>query len=72
MEPKSVFASTTNWAALVALLGAVLPLVGIELGIGASEDILAAVGATATAGGAIWVLVERFRRGDLYIKRPKP
>lgn len=72
MEPKSVFVSTTNWAALIGVLGALLPVFGFDLGTGASEEVVTAVGATATAGAAIWVVVERWRRGDLFIRRPKP
>lgn len=68
---KSVAASTTNWAAIVGVLGVVLSAVGFDLGTGAGEDIINAVGATVAAGGFLWVLVERFRKGDLYIKRPK-
>ena len=72
MEPKSVLVSTTTWAAVVAFVGAVAPALGFDFGLGASEDITQAVGATAAAGAAIWVVVERWRRGDLFIRRPKP
>lgn len=72
MEKKSILNSTTNWAAVVGVLGVLLPVFGVDFGVGAAEDVTAAVGATVTAGSLIWVVVERFRRGDLYIKRPKP
>jgi hypothetical protein len=72
MEPKSVFASTTQWAAVIALIGAFLPAIGWSLGAGVDVDVTAAVGATVTAAGAVWVIVERWRRGDLFIRVPKP
>lgn len=72
MEPKSVFASTTQWAAVISLLGVFLPAIGWSLGVGADADIVAAVGATTTAGGLLWVIIERWRKGDLFIRVPKP
>lgn len=45
---KSVLASTTNWAALIGVVGVLLPVFGISLVPGAEGDVVAAVGATAT------------------------
>lgn len=68
---KNVTSSTTMWAAIIAVAGALLSTFGFDLGIGASEDVTAAIGAITTAFGALWVVIERWKKGDLYIKRPK-
>jgi zinc transporter ZupT len=71
MTQKSFLSSTTNWAAVVGVLGVILPVFGFDFGTGAQEDVVAAVGASATAASLIWVVVERFRRGDLYVTKSK-
>lgn len=70
MATKSVGASTTMWAAGIAVAGAALSAFGFDLGVGVSDDVTQAVGATITAWGAVWVIVERWKKGDLYVKRP--
>lgn len=68
---KNVIASTTMWGAALAVLGTVLGLFGYDIGVGATDQVAQAVGATVTAFGALWVVVERYKKGDLFIKKPK-
>lgn len=71
MDSKNVLNSATMWSAVIAVGGVVLSQFGVELGVGVDQQIVAAVGATATAFGALGVIVERWRKGDLYIRKPK-
>ena len=70
MATKNIAASTTMWSAVIAVGGAALSAFGYDLGVGANEDVIQAVGAVVTAFGALGVIVERWKKGDLYIKRP--
>lgn len=71
MDNKNIVKSQTVWGAVLAFLGPVLTLFGVELGVGLEQDVAIAIGSVVTAFGAVWVLVERFKRGDLWIvKKP--
>ena len=69
-DPKNVVSSTTMWGAGFAVVGVILSTFGFELGVGVTEDVAQAAGAVTTAFGALWVIVERWKKGDLFFKRP--
>lgn len=69
---KNVVVSQTSWGAALAFVGPVISLFGVDLGVGLEQDVATAIGACTTAFGAVWVIVKRFKRGDLWIvRKPK-
>lgn len=68
---KHITQSQTSWGAVIAFVGPIVGLFGVDLGVGLEQDVATAVGAVTTAFGAVMVLVERFKRGDIWIVRKK-